>query len=177
MKNCPPVKECQLWSYHIDYREVLRYHSLARKRLSSKERPPPTFGPISCIGSKFTQMSSHPGASFMWLIECMLMESWEAQSHLKYETLHQKGYITRYIHVHHVSHTEHMKSSTGQNGKAWRRQRCAVLCLSRSQVSKRSKSFRCWSKYKPSPVTVILMSFIYLLSSYLTVFYISGLVH
>ena len=31
-----------------------------------KERPPPTFGPISCIGSKFTQMSAHPGVSFAW---------------------------------------------------------------------------------------------------------------
>ena len=28
------------------------------------------FGPISCIGSKFTRMSAHPGASFAWLMEC-----------------------------------------------------------------------------------------------------------
>ena len=31
--------------------------------------PPPTFGPISCIGSKFTQMSTHPRASFACLMK------------------------------------------------------------------------------------------------------------
>ena len=33
-----------------------------------KERPSPTFGPISCIGSKSVWMSAHPGASITWLI-------------------------------------------------------------------------------------------------------------
>ena len=32
----------------------------------AKERPPSTFGQISCTGSKFTWMSIHPGASFAW---------------------------------------------------------------------------------------------------------------
>ena len=40
------------------------YHSLMNKRL------PPTYDPIFCRGSKFTQMSAHPGASFAWLTEC-----------------------------------------------------------------------------------------------------------
>ena len=40
--------------------QYLFYHGLV------KERPPPTFGPISCTGSMFTQMSTHPGASFAW---------------------------------------------------------------------------------------------------------------
>ena len=31
-----------------------------------KEDPPPTFCLISCIGSKFTQMSTYPGVSFAW---------------------------------------------------------------------------------------------------------------
>ena len=31
----------------------------------TKQHPPPNFGPISCIGSKFTRMSAHPGASFV----------------------------------------------------------------------------------------------------------------
>ena len=42
------------------------YRSLMKKGPLTKERPPPTFGPISCIGSKFTWMSAHPGASFAW---------------------------------------------------------------------------------------------------------------
>ena len=35
--------------------------SLARKGPLMKQNPPPAFGPISCKGSKFIQMSSHPG--------------------------------------------------------------------------------------------------------------------
>ena len=35
-----------------------------------EKHPPPTFCPISCIGLKFTQMSAHPGASFVRLIQC-----------------------------------------------------------------------------------------------------------
>ena len=34
-----------------------------KERPLTKECPPPTFGPISCIRSKFTQMSAHPGVS------------------------------------------------------------------------------------------------------------------
>lgn len=33
------------------------------------EYPPPTFGPIACVGSKFTQKSTHPRTSFAWLME------------------------------------------------------------------------------------------------------------
>ena len=33
-----------------------------------KEHPPPIFGPIFCIGSKFVWMSAHPGASIAWLM-------------------------------------------------------------------------------------------------------------
>ena len=49
---------------------ISKYCSLAKERPPSKERPPPTFGPISCIGSKFAQISAHPGVSFAWLMEC-----------------------------------------------------------------------------------------------------------
>ena len=38
----------------------------------ANERPSPTFGSIFCIGSKFTRMSAHPGASFAWLIRVYL---------------------------------------------------------------------------------------------------------
>ena len=44
------------------------YRSVAKKGQLTKEHPPPTFGPISCIGSKFTWMSAHPGASFAWCL-------------------------------------------------------------------------------------------------------------
>ena len=40
---------------------VKMYRSLAKKGPLTKERPPPTFRPISCTGSKFTRMSAHPG--------------------------------------------------------------------------------------------------------------------
>ena len=33
------------------------------------EYPPPTFGPIACVGSKFTRKSTHPRTSFVWLME------------------------------------------------------------------------------------------------------------
>ena len=36
------------------------YRSLAKKGPLTKERPYPTFGPISCIGSKFTRMGAQP---------------------------------------------------------------------------------------------------------------------
>ena len=39
------------------------YHSLTKKR-------PPTFGPISCLGSKFTQKCTHHGVSFMSVLDC-----------------------------------------------------------------------------------------------------------
>ena len=39
---------------------------IAKKGPLMKEHPPPTFGPFSCTGSKFTRMSTHPGASFAW---------------------------------------------------------------------------------------------------------------
>ena len=47
----------------------LQYHSLVKKRPPLNEHQPPTFGPISWIGSKFTHMSAHHGVSFAWLIE------------------------------------------------------------------------------------------------------------
>ena len=37
-----------------------------------KEHPPSTFGPISCVGSKFTLMNAYVracGESFAWLME------------------------------------------------------------------------------------------------------------
>ena len=40
------------------------YRSLAKERPPSKEHPSPTFNLISCIGSRFTRMSAHLGASF-----------------------------------------------------------------------------------------------------------------
>ena len=43
--------------------------SLAKECPLTKERPIPTFGPISCIGSKFTRMSTYPGVSFPWIIQ------------------------------------------------------------------------------------------------------------
>ena len=42
------------------------YYSLAKEHPLTKECPPPTFGPTSCTGSKFTQMSTHPGISYAW---------------------------------------------------------------------------------------------------------------
>ena len=44
----------------------------------AKEHPTPTFGPIFCIRSKFTWMSTHPGVSFMWLIKAHL---WSVEKH------------------------------------------------------------------------------------------------
>ena len=42
---------------------------------SQKEHPPPTFGSISCIGSKFTtsRISVHPGASFAWSLRSTVL--------------------------------------------------------------------------------------------------------
>ena len=55
----------------------LKRSTKIRYRTIVKERPTPTFAPISCIGSKFTWMSAHPGASFAWLMECTC-GVWEA---------------------------------------------------------------------------------------------------
>ena len=46
------------------------YCSLTKERPLLKEHPPPSFGSISCIGSKFARMSTHPGASYVWPVEC-----------------------------------------------------------------------------------------------------------
>ena len=42
------------------------YHSLMKESPPLKERPPRTFRPIFCIGSKFTRMSAHTGADVEW---------------------------------------------------------------------------------------------------------------
>ena len=40
------------------------YRSVTKKSMLMKEHSLPTFSPIPCIGSKFTGMSTHPGANF-----------------------------------------------------------------------------------------------------------------
>ena len=60
------------WAQNFIYTKSLgKYHSLAKKGSLMKEHPPPTFGPVSCIGSKFSQMSAHPGATFKWSLRSM----------------------------------------------------------------------------------------------------------
>ena len=53
------------------------YHSLMKERPPSKECPPSTFGPISCIGSNFNGMSAHPGASFICLTRLLLEKPYQ----------------------------------------------------------------------------------------------------
>ena len=43
----------------------VQYCSLTKEHPLMKECPPPSFGPISCVGSKFTRMSAHSGAYFV----------------------------------------------------------------------------------------------------------------
>ena len=60
------------------------YRSLAKKGPLTKRAPPPTFGTISCIGSKFTRMSAHPGANFAWSLRSMTYV--ERSAYLREET-------------------------------------------------------------------------------------------
>ena len=70
-------------------REGGRICGTLRYRILVKECPPPTFRLISyiVIGSKFTQMSTHLGASFAQLIKwiCGVLEP--SATYLRYETL------------------------------------------------------------------------------------------
>ena len=61
----------------------------------AKERPPPTFGPISSIVSKFTWMSTLPGASFTQLIRVHL---WSVEKHSikRYTYLRIKNFMLHY---------------------------------------------------------------------------------
>lgn len=72
--------------------------------------------------------------------------------------------LTRYTHMHYATHAEHLGSLIGQNSKVQRRQRCAVFRHSHSQVNKQNKVLRWW-RANHLPITVILSSFICLLSS------------
>ena len=74
---------------------------------------------------------------------------------IRLETMYTK-FVCPYTHVHHVPHVEHVGSLTRQNDKARFRKHCTVFYLSHSRISVRSKL---------SPVSVILLSSIYLLSS------------
>jgi len=70
-------------------------------------------------------------------------------------------YHTRYMHVHHLPPAEHMQTSIGRNGEVQWRQCCAVFAyLVHGSASKGNRLM-----HRSSPVTVILSSFIYLLSS------------
>ena len=78
--GCGQVNDCYLLNFesmvcsercgrslcHDKCMYVCMYCSLGKDRPLTKEHPPPTFGSISHIGSKFTQMRAHPGASFAW---------------------------------------------------------------------------------------------------------------
>ena len=87
----------------------------------------------------------------------------------------RRSAITSYTCTHHVPHTKHVESSIGQNGKVQLRQWCAVLCLSRSQVSEQStcKSLTCWCT---SCLLSHYFAVFHLFVKQLTVFYTSGLV-
>ena len=65
------------WGCFVCIHVQCMYCSLMKECPPSKKRPHPTFGPISCIGSKFTQMSAYPWASFAWLMEWY---SWSLRS-------------------------------------------------------------------------------------------------
>ena len=56
---------CALYSSHNECMCVHVYGLLYFISLT-KDRLPPTFGPFSCTWSKFTLVSAHPGARFMW---------------------------------------------------------------------------------------------------------------
>ena len=62
---------CSYACVHSYYKQNNQSSSLA------KERPPPTFGPIYCKGSKFAPISAHPGVNFTRLTECT-RGIWEA---------------------------------------------------------------------------------------------------
>lgn len=72
--------------------------------------------------------------------------------------------LTRYTHMHYATHAEHLGSLIGRNSKAQWRQRRAVFRHSHSQVNKQNKVLRWW-RANHLPITVILSSFICLLSS------------
>ena len=55
------VQECNDRDLYIQYHDDPMTSAVV-----SEEHPPPTFGSISCVGSKFTGMSNHLGLSFMW---------------------------------------------------------------------------------------------------------------
>ena len=69
-KNVLQVRICAV--------SVLYYRSLTKECPPLKKRLPLTFGLIFCIGSKFTWVSVHPGASqgvsFAWLMGCTWLD-------------------------------------------------------------------------------------------------------
>ena len=72
--------------YHAKYGQ---YCSHTKKGLLTKERPPPTFCSISCIGSKFTWMSAHPGVSFAWSLRTIASSAMRISSKKRRVILHQ----------------------------------------------------------------------------------------
>jgi len=67
----PLILPCTMAQFQCCMIEPARaiYHSLAKEGPLMNECPSPTFGPISCMGSKFTQMSTHLEASFVWSLK------------------------------------------------------------------------------------------------------------
>jgi len=53
-----------VYRLHITQVKFYSQNKNALHVVFQKKRPPPTFGPISCLGSKFTQSGLHLGASF-----------------------------------------------------------------------------------------------------------------
>ena len=70
------------------------YRSLAKEHPLTKEHPPPTFDPFCCIGSKFTWMSAHPGASFAW--------SWRSTASSAMQIWGKKLCLIHVLHQRHL---------------------------------------------------------------------------
>ena len=63
--------------------------SLANKGPRMKECPPPPFDPISGIGSRFTQMSTHPIASFTWGLRSISSSAMRISGKKRHVILHR----------------------------------------------------------------------------------------
>ena len=77
------------WHHMSSHDITWHYRSLAKKGPFTKERPPPTRGPISCIGSKFIWISAHPGASFAWSLRSTASNAMRISGKKLYVTLHR----------------------------------------------------------------------------------------
>ena len=97
------------------------HHSLVKEPPLTKACPP-TFGPISCIESKFTWMSVHPRASFMWSLIKHNLKRYANLTKKLHVILHQRKGIFAYTDVANAVHT----ASTTTLTVTWCRSKCCV---------------------------------------------------